>query len=222
MRAGHTLGWLTGAAAVAVTIGSLGPAVRTRPVIEPPERPSSSGSVQMTGTGEEVIPPRAPDFAWLLQSFGLAIMVVTLAGVIFAIVILARRTTVRIRPPEPHADDGALFSEIIHVDERVTLSDLRQARRALADPARAPSDRVVALWTVLEERLAGRVGERSATTTPAQWAGSRLVASGAPEDVVETLVELYYRARYRVGTRSDEHDVARARRALEAIEEALS
>ncbi|OKL54616.1 hypothetical protein BSZ39_03185 [Bowdeniella nasicola] len=211
------------ACCLVVFIGSLPPAIRLRPQVTTAEhsRDYRPGPGYGPHSGEEVFPPAAPDLSDLLAAAGAVFFVVIVLGAIFGVGLWLHRSAKR-RGSAEQVDDGARFDALITAEEPIYAHQVARARSALADLDVSPTDRVIATWVELERAASAKIGARSASVTPAEWARERLVRSGADEAATQQLIDLYHRARFRPNTTSTNDDIAAAHAALETIEASLA
>lgn len=208
-------------AGVLLTVATLPQRARLRPPTPQPSLPESNTVIVSNNVAEKDVllpPPRDPSL--LLQIVSITVLFALIAVLIAAVVFVVLRL-LKLLPSRTPAYEGELLEEFISAPVAVGIEDVVKARQLLAEPAREPSDRIVAAWVSLEDACEKHLGQRPETVTPAQWGRAQLVAAGAPEQDVSTLVNLYYRARFRPGTVSAETEVAVARQALEDIETGL-
>ncbi len=186
-----------------------------------PSLPESDSVIVSNNVAEQdVIFPPQRDPSLLLQIVSMAVLFVLVAVVIAAVVFVVLRL-LRLLPDRAEAYEGELLDAFISAPVALGIEDVVKARQLLAEPAREPSDRIVAAWVSLEQACEKRLGQRPETVTPAQWGQAQLVQAGAAPADVSTLVNLYYRARFRPGAVSAENEVAAARQALDDIEMGL-
>lgn len=214
--------WAALAASIFILFGSFGPPLLTRSEITGPG-PSHAASQSIgieAGGGEPFFPVVdggfiQPLIVALTITVLLIVLILALIGLFFAV-----RFLLQIRRHRPVASDIELTHQLTPAP-KLRIDAVRAAKKALADLEGESSDRVIAMWMHLERAAAAAGRPRRAAATPAAWAKARLIAAGAPAAATTTLVETYYRARFRPETMLDDSAIARADAALQEVLEAV-
>lgn len=214
--------WAALAASVLIMLGALGPALLARPEItgDGPRIGRSATLAVEASDSQPFFPNLQTDTLQpLILLVALALLAV-LIGLSAAGLVFAVRFLLTLRRAAPIDEERAITHQLTAAPQ-LSIDALRAARNALADLQGQTSDRVIAMWIELERAAATAGSARRAAVTPAAWATTRLVAAGAPQAATNELVQLYYRARFRPATLSDEETIATAERALGEILEAV-
>lgn len=215
--------WWTGlAASIFILFGSFGPPLLTRSKITGPG-PSHGTSQSIgieAGGGEPFFPVVDGGFIQpLIIALTITVLIIVLIVALVALVF-AVRFLLQMRRRRPVTSEVELTHQLTPAP-KLRIDAVRAARDALAGLDGHTTDRVIAMWLQLERAAAAAGKPRRAAATPAAWAKARLIAAGAPADATTTLVETYYRARFRPETMLDERAIERADAALQAILEAV-
>ena len=183
--------------------------------------PEQTGEATITPRGEMSGYPSIPPFpppsqlpAWLITLLW-ALTIVTLT--LLAAVLLWRLIAGRLRGAhEPNPAEPGIPGEV-YPDRPVVQQGLATALEVLLATA-DPTDAVLAAWVHLEAAAERSGVPRKPSDTPTEFTARVLTGTPADAESVETLLELYLRARFsRIGLTAA--DFARARDCLTRLSE---